>query len=328
MFQIRYEHYSESYPKFRWYKIRPQQQVQKFIYHKSLSKIIDYAQEYPRYKHIFMLDESRFNFFRFDVFEHFDKKFTLNDLQKIIKYRCDSKKKEYNLDWEKLVSYIDTIYINWEEKKFVIWKKWDIFFRLYIVYIQKKSLNLFKSTYWDLSKMQDINIVPQSFHSLMFLRNTLNKESFLILYITDAYCKAIKVNNWFYEKIEVLNLGLSALKQMYNDNDIQEYRYKSDEQIDSNALAKSLVKKTLEFYIQLITKRLHDNNFTWTDIILVSPIIKNWHFVELFNQEYLTYCNNYIVPFHHSEQLESYGNDREPEDMDWLIYINRKKLCE
>ena len=33
--------------------------------------------------------------------------------------------------------------------------------------------------------------------------------------------------------------------------------------------------------------------------------------------------NNYIVPFHHSEKLNTFGKVREPDDMDAIILMNR-----
>jgi len=326
LFQLRYENFSESYPKFRSYKIRVGQQIQQYVFHKNLKEVVDYAQDYAKYKHIFLLDESRFHFFRTDIYQDFDEKFTLEDLHKIIKYQCDMQKKKHKLNWEKIVSYIDTIFVDGESKNFVIGETWSIFFRLYLVYIQSTTLNTFNSFYGDTLKASNISLVPQSFHSLLFLRNTLKKENFIMLNITDTYCKAIQIENWFYHKVELLNLGTTALKQMYKDNNIMDYRNKSYEQIEANTLAKNLVIQTLWFYIKLLCKRLFDQDFTGLDVVLTSSIIKNWHFLELFNTEYGKYSNNYIVPFHHSDKIQDYGQTREAEDMDALIYINRKKL--
>lgn len=326
MYQIRYEQFSESYPKFRSYKTRAWAKISSYIFHKKLKEIISYADEYPKYKNIFLLDDNRFSFARFDIFEHFDEKFSLQDLQDIIRQKWNIEKKRHELNWEKLVSYIDTIYVNGEAKKYVIGEKGDIFFRLYMVYIQKTTLNQFNSTYGNVLKTKEVTILPQSFHSLLFLRNTLKKENFLLMYITDTYCKVIKEENWFYQSIDVLNLGTHALRQMYKDNDILEYRNKSYDDIEANELAKNLVKKTLQFYVQLLCKRMFDKNLVWTDIILVSSAIKNGHFLEVFNDEYNKYANNYIVPFHYSNQISTYGQQREPEDIDALVMMNRLNL--
>ena len=53
--------------------------------------------------------------------------------------------------------------------------------------------------------------------------------------------------------------------------------------------------------------------------------MKNAHFMEMLNKEYSKLHNNYIVPFHYSESLERFGKQREPEDIDALIYINKVK---
>jgi len=92
VYQIRYEHFSENYPKFRAYKIRDAETMQMAVLHKDLRSTIAYAREYPKYKNIFLLDESRFAFSRFDIFQDYDRKFTLTDLQDIIREKCDTHK--------------------------------------------------------------------------------------------------------------------------------------------------------------------------------------------------------------------------------------------
>jgi len=326
MHQIWYEQYSPSNPKFRAYKLRKNQQIQQLVFHKNLRKIIDYTENYPKYKHIFMLDESRFSFFRIDIFLQQEEKITIQDLQKIIKEKCEDQRKLHHLTGDKLVSYIDTIYVNWEEKKYVIWESGEIFFRLYNIYVKKTTVNTFNSIYGNVLQNKNIELIPQSFHTLMFLRNTLKKENFLLMYINDINCKIIKVENGFYKSVELINLWINALKQMYKDNDIQQYRYGNYDRIEWNSLAKNLVIKTIQFYVRMLCKWMYDYNLIGTDVIVVSPIIKNGHFIEVFNQEYSTYTNNYIVPFHHSDQLENFDFKRDPDDMDPLVIINRKKL--
>jgi len=270
-----------------------------------------------------MLDESRFSFFRFDVFQTFENKFTFQNLKDIIEDKCETTKKYNDVDGERIMVYIDSIHINGEEKKHVIGESGEIFFRLYIVYVNKKTMNTLNSVYGNLLKMKNINILPQSFHTLLFLRNNLKKDNFVLLYITENFCKAIKVQNGFYHSVETLNLWMSALKQMYKDNGIVQYRYKTYDFIESNPLAKGLVKETLQFYSELFCKRFNEKKLLWTDVIVISPITKNVHFIETFNEEYKKMTNNYVVPFHHSTMLNTFGKVRDPDDMDAIILMNR-----
>ncbi len=323
LFYIRYEHLSKSHPSFRVYKIREKDQILQYILHENLVKIIDESRKYPKYTHHFMLDESRFSFFRFDVFQTFDKKFTYDDLKQIIEEKCQASKKHNNVDGEIIMVYIDSIFVNGEEKKYVIGESGEIFFRLYIVYLNKQTMNIVNSVYGNLLDVKSLNILPQSFHTVLFLRNNLKKDNFILLYITENSCKAIKIQNGFYHSVETLNLGMSALKQMYKDNGIVQYWYKTYEFIEGNTLAKNLVTDTLQFYSQLFCKRFNEKNLTGTDVIVISPITKNVHFIETFNEEYKKTTNNYVVPFHHSNVLHTFGKVREPDDMDAIILMNR-----
>jgi hypothetical protein len=325
MFYIRYEYLSESYPRFRVYKSRENEKVLPYVIHESFSDVVRQSEIYPKYQHFFMLDESRFAFFRFDVYETKAEKFTLQDLKQVIDEKTASTKKQHNVNGERIMAYVDTIYVNGEEKKYVIGETGEIFFRLYIMYLDKKSINTINSTYGNFFEIKNTTFIPESFHTLLFLRNSLKKDNFVLLYINETFCKAINVRNGFYESVETLNLGLSALKQMYKDNWIVQYWYKEFDVIESNPLAKSLVTETLQFYSQLFCKRLQEKNFVGNDVIVISPITKNVHFIDIFNAEYKKLNNNYIVPFHHSKLLETFDRERDPDDMDALILMNREE---
>ena len=66
---IRYEYYSESYPRCNVFKIRENAELQTYTLHEGLHNIIRTSSEYPKYDHFFLLDESRFSFFRTDIMQ-------------------------------------------------------------------------------------------------------------------------------------------------------------------------------------------------------------------------------------------------------------------
>jgi hypothetical protein len=47
--------------------------------------------------------------------------------------------------------------------------------------------------------------------------------------------------------------------------------------------------------------------------------------MEVFNRKYREYANSYVVPFHHSNKLDNFHRDRDPDGMDTLIYLNHEK---
>jgi hypothetical protein len=62
--------------------------------HEDFRKIIDKTLDLPKYDHTFLLDESRFSFFRFDIFLDSENKFSLQDLQTITQEKMDFIEKE------------------------------------------------------------------------------------------------------------------------------------------------------------------------------------------------------------------------------------------
>ena len=214
MLKVRYEYFSESYPRFGVYKIQEWEKIQQHILHEWFSKIVDKSFDDKKSQHTFLLDETRFSFFRFDIFLDLEDNFSIQQLHDITKEKMDKIETNQWSWWKFLTTYIDSIFINWDEKKYVIWASWQIFFRLYIIYIDIKTLNDFDSFYWKVRENTNIKILPQSFHTTLFLRNSLKRENFLLLYITESTAKIIKITNSFYESVNVINLWLSSLKQM------------------------------------------------------------------------------------------------------------------
>jgi hypothetical protein len=65
--------------------------------HEDFRKVIDKSLDMPKYDHTFLLDESRFSFFRFDVFVEIEAKFSLHDLHKITQEKMDFIQRENNI---------------------------------------------------------------------------------------------------------------------------------------------------------------------------------------------------------------------------------------
>lgn len=323
MSHIIYEYLTASNPYYRIIDHSRPGHIQTLTAHQNLQDIIYKTIEYKNQKKYFLLDEERLSFYRFDIHETKDSPYTIHELHEVVRHKCDQVKKKHHATGEKLLTFIDTIYVNGEEKKHLIGEQWDVFFRIYIVYLNTDIIHQFNSVYGNFLEKDDVVLLPQSMHTTLFLRNTLKKDNFLLLYIREGQVKAIKVTHGFYEHIYTLNLGIDAVKKMYKDNGIAQYWYKDYDFIENNELAKQLVQETLEFYSQLLCRWLQDNFCTNTDIILVSSMTKNGHFLERFNKVYSKLSENYIVPFHRAQNLDTFGKNWEPEDMDILVALNR-----
>ena len=321
MFYLRLENYDPKYPKFRVMKSQPEFWLQNYILYESLSTILDSTLLYPKYKHIFLLDDQRFAFFSYDIKFTSEKKLTLNDIQSLVQEKLTLAEKQTKEKF--LFSHFDCIFVNWIEKQFLIWEKWDISCRIILVFLNRESCGIFNDKFWDFQSQKNIEIYPESFQTITYLRNNMHMDNFLLLYIRDSHCKGVLIEDWFYKNIESLNLWVNALMQMYKDNWISKYRYKNYEEIENNPFAKNIVIQTLEFYSEMLCKRINEKKFWLQNIFVVSSIMKNWHFMEIFNKLYSRENNKYIVPFHYSEDLDLFGRNREPEDIDALIYANR-----
>ena len=326
MFYFRQENFDPKYPKFRVLKAQKDYGIQNYTLYENLESIVEMSMDYPQYQHFFLLDDQRFDFFCFSIHQNTDTKITFPWLESLITEKIQFSKTQTKSFF--LFSQIDDITVNGVEKKFLIGEKGEIDFKILLVYLKNQSCLTFDEKYGNFSNQKNIEIFPQTFQTIQFLKKNIKSDKFLLLYIRDSHCKAIVVEKGSYQKIETINLGINALMQIYRDNGISKYRYKTYEEIENNAFAKNLVIQTLEFYAWILCKWIKEMNIGDRNIFVISPIMKNVHFMEIFNKEYHKHYNNYIVPFHYSNKLDLFGKQREPEDIDALIFINTRLLKE
>lgn len=322
MFYLWQEEFDTKHPKMQVFSYN--QEIKQYCNYQDLKTAVQEAADLETYDHYFLLDDTRFHFFRFDLYRDQQTPFTIDDYNELLQQKINYLKNETRE--ELLFTTIDNIYVQGEPQKYLLGAKGQIFFRLCLIYINRNTLLTFNDRYGDVFEHKNLHIYPESFKTISFLKRRLERDNFYLLYINESLCKIIQVENGFYKRIESINLGISFLMQMYRENQIVKYRYKSHDEIDSNPLAKSLVLEATSFYAQQICKWLQSMDLTQQDLFLVSPIIKNPYFLDLFNKEYSKSYGRYIVPFHSSSKLQTFERERDPGDIDLLIFLNTKVL--
>jgi hypothetical protein len=110
MFYLWHEAYDKNHPKFSVVKFQDKLGLQQYDRYEKLDNIISDSLGYQNYEHYFLLDDSRFHYFRFDVYKELQEPLTMADLDKIIDERLEHLKsitKE-----ELLFPSIDNIYVD------------------------------------------------------------------------------------------------------------------------------------------------------------------------------------------------------------------------
>ncbi len=336
MFTVYYQHPTQKNPCFSIYTTK-KDFTQHFSVYEPLNQIakriknnfdnnIQWENDNDQISHItntLLLDNKYFSFFKFNIFKTFHTPISTEDLNTFLSEKKYTIKINENITAEFLTAYIDSIYVNGEKKTNLIGQKWEIFFKIYFIYIDDICLNTLKSSLPDI--LQTTSILPQSFYTMLFIRNNMQRNNFALLYITKDAVKVIHVQDWFYDGVYTINLGLNFLKKIYKDNDIIQYWNMSEEEIINNPIAIDLVIKSLDFYSEILCKWLREHNIFSTDIFLISSILKNGLFIDRFNTIYKKGSStNYIIPFHHSSLLQKFGKKWNPWEMDVLVYFNRE----
>lgn len=81
------------------------------------------------------------------------------------------------------------------------------------------------------------------------------------------------------------------LKETYADNNIVDLFYATDDQLDSHPLVKDIVYQSVDFFTQMLAKRLRQYIDQENDLILISSLTKNIFFQKQFNKWYNHFIN-------------------------------------
>lgn len=134
-----------------------------------------------------------------------------------------------------------------------------IFFRLSFVFLTINVLNDFSLKCNKALTNQTLQIFPNSLHTVDFIKKTLNKDSFFLLYIYEDFTKLIQIRNGFFADIQHINIGAQMLRSIYKDNNIAHLFFAKKEDLTNSPLVKDIVYQSVDFFTQMLAKRLKDH---------------------------------------------------------------------
>ncbi len=292
---------------------------------KTIYKKIDKLDDndiFLKNKNTFLLDENKFSFYSFDAYISNCDKFKLEQLNQIIEEKKNIIKIEYWWNDKFLFYVIDNIFVDWASQKYVLKQSWNIYFRLNFVYLTQEFYYMFNKLWWNQTLNNNFFIYPQSFYSLYFLKNSLQKLKLNIVYILDEEVKLIKINEWFYENIYRINSWNDKLKSIFVEDDLLSIYNQSFKNNNFNDISKKLIKDSIWFYSLMINKWLDDYIDKWENIILISKLSKNKFFIEIFSEKYKKIINGYVLPFNYSNLLDDFNKKWMHDNIDLMIYFN------
>ncbi len=269
---------------------------------------------------VLLLDEDHFDLYTVDLDFCATEKITVRDVQLIVNERLGYIKTHYKAGGEKLYYLIDNISVNDQEKPYILGEVGTVHATLTFVFLQKRTANVIKSTFGrDMSK---IKIYPQSFYTVGYLKKSLRKPHLQLLYVFDEYAKVITLTHGKYTKCERIDLGVRMLKDIYKENNVLPYFFKSAAEIEMNEFAKWLVVQSVDFFVETLMRWMKEFVKPGQDLIIVSSLIWNTYFLDRLNQQYKKNTNGFIVPLHHTNDLHTFQRQRESDEIDVLTMLN------
>lgn len=276
----------------------------------SLREMFIQARQAQTTKKALLLDEQRFSRFATPIAFCTTKPCTAQDMYLVIDPIINTYWWHHS---EKLFYHIDSITVNWEEQDYYIGHTGDIRCVLHVIALQRDDWYIAKSVFG--KDIEQVRMYPASFFTLHHIKHTLGKMQWTLLSIGQYHTKRIVFQNGMYKTCEVLDLWWQVLKDIYTENNIRDFFDAKINDVEGNTYAKWLVEQSVKFYVDMLLRWLRSYQTTW-DIFLVSDIIHNEFFMDMFSRSYQDFSQAFIVPINNVKWLKTYGRNRWPEEID------------
>lgn len=269
---------------------------------------------------VFLIDEDYFNLIRCPIEGMMYDSLTLVQFNNLITLKVEEVKKQYNLHGYMLMYDVENITIDWTPSQYILgqsgYMKWDIFF----IFI-KPSLAIACPTL--LENTAGPLVYPSSYFTVQFMVKNLQIESFIIITFDENCIKLITIKDGFYNTIENLDRWINNLKQILISNNIIQYFNKTDQEIESNTMAKSIFIESISFYNKVAIDWIKQHNENIKTCIISIPSTKNNIFTQQFIQQYSEEIWWYIVQSTTIDStLNDYNKKRQMNELDILTYLN------
>lgn len=276
------------------------------------------------YHQDFLTYHDYFQFFHFDIF--FYKKHGLT-IQEIASWVEDKQRMIEQRRWVQphlyKGHYFHSIYVDGVPKSYLLGQSWDMFCRLAFLYLSPKGQELYETIPAVCRRKGLCHWYPYDYFTLRALRSSLKKENFALLTIQDHDINVSIIKNGYYTNHATLNMGIHALKDMYDDNNIAHLFYTPSDQL--NATSEKIVKQTVQFFVTMLIQRLQDHITCDYDVILVSSLVRNDMFVQELDMLYQERFHRFLLPFTHSDNLSPCGREWLPQEIHVLSAVNLNK---
>lgn len=268
---------------------------------------------------VFLLDESYFDLIACPIEWSFYEPMSIQTIDALVESQFKKLTKERKVSWKLLLYDINHITIDQQQSSYLLWKTWYIEFQLSLIAIKPSLLTICPSLshkdYWP-------RVYPASYFTLQFITHNLQKESFSIVTIAENSTRLVAIHNWWYHTIQSLDRWYQHIKEMCSQHNILSYFYKSDEDLQANPIAYSIMQQSMLFYNKMLVDRIASYSPPHTDSIVIAPQLNHHVFWESFTELYQKKINGYIVPFSFTDSLEHYGKKRQAHELDILTCLN------
>lgn len=167
---------------------------------------------------------------------------------------------------------------------------------------------------------QPLSIYPKSLYLIRHLTKHLHKRSFVLIYIREEHCQLCRVCDGYYTFIDQIGFGMRLLRSCYEEHEIGKYFYQGYDEVESNSFLKKLVAEAVSFFVDQLVKWMSQEIESSDDIIVVTDLLRNPSFFDLFQARLHQHTQGFVLPLTHLQGGRTVGAIY-PSDLNALAWM-------
>ena len=268
---------------------------------KKLITVYESNQQITNYmeKHDLVFLPEDYFFYKSDYIHFYtNTPFSIKEQKKLVQEKLNQFVKQNKEVWKLLQWEMIDIKIDWQPTKYIFGKTGQISFQLNLLCVD----NIQDIDFERLIE-HHITVLPQSRHTVKYCMELFDYRDFGILYIWNHTSKLIKIKSWYYEDLQILNIGKDELRSMYANYDLTKYLYNND---IKTKVSTDILHEVNMFFSEKLISWLSEYVEYGTNIMVVSELSSNDIFMENLKKTYSKYINWYVLPinFEHFPQIQ------------------------
>jgi len=245
--------------------------------------------------HHVLLPESAYVFHTIKMEYASDEPFTITMYKELLQEKKEMLVVQY---WCDPVHMTMLLYIQeefWEASmRHILWVSGKFSWIWYMYAVTPETILTLHQSYGN--GLSTVHCLPRNLSLIRSLSSLLQRPSYTLLVLWDQCVSLCQIQHWRYNQLATAPLGLHILLEAAEDQWVQKYLFRDNEELQRNSVAQKLLLDSLWFYASALTDWVDWFLIAWSPLVVCCSLLSHTLFSEVV-QSTLQAKWAFVIPF-------------------------------